>query len=367
MSEIKILILDDDATALQNYQNGIARYNKDGENPASFYPYIADNLELANVHIDRNKLDTAIVDLRLDREDPPMVSGNDAIARLIESFRLPVFVVTGSPADLAEEYEDHPMIKVITRSSITTLDLLKEIASLHNSHYIQFFTRNGFLEKKINELYWKHLSHTSEAWLEVAKTHEIEFDKIIARHTVACLNEQLYVNGNIGSFDKYHPGEFYICPPIKQHYHTGDILEKDGNYFVIMNPACDIVNTGRLNYYLLASVKMLKSIPDLQSKIKSDQKYASFYESLNQQGKTYFDDYKKNKKGERYHYLPCFDSFSDSVIDFQSLQTVPTGEERLDEYIGSYERVASISSPFLKDVVARFSLYYARQGQPNLL
>ena len=37
------------------------------------------------------------------------------------------------------------------------------------------------------------------------------------------------------------------------------------------------------------------------------------------------------------------------------------------ENIKEYTPIASISSIFLKDIIARFSAYYARQGQPNLM
>lgn len=357
MSEIKILILDDNIPAIETYESGIRRYNRAEEKPGSFFAYTANDLESAYVHIDRSKLDTAIVDLRLDREEGPMENGNEAIARLIESFRLPVFVVTGSPSDLAEEYENHPMIKVVKRADVNTPDLLDEIASLHNSHYIQFFTRNGFLEKKINELYWDHFNHTSDAWLEVASTEGGEFDKIISRHTVACLNEQLYVNGNIGRFDKYHAGEVYICPPIKQHYHTGDIVQKDDKRYVIMNPACDIVNkakVGKLDFYLLVEIVNPLELSVVLNK-RADAREGYIESSI------------ANNQTERYHYMPAFADIQRGVIDFQKMQNIDIGESDKEEFIKTFDRIGSISSPFLKDVIARFSLYYARQGQPNLM
>lgn len=356
MSEIKMLILDDDSKAIESYQDGIKRHNRDETKEGNFTEYTANNLDEAYFYIERNKLDTAIVDLRLDREGAETESGNDAISKLIESFRLPIFVVTGSPTDLKEEYENHPMIQVITRADVNTSTILEKIAESYHSHYIQFFTRSGFLEKRINELYWNHLSHTSEAWLEVAKTVP-EFDKIISRHTVACLNEQLYVDGNIGRFDKYHSGEVYICPPIKQHYHTGDIVQKNGEYYVIMNPACDIVNkskVGKLDFYLLVEIVNPLELSVVQNKGEEARE-------------GYIQSSIANNQTERYHYLPCFADMQRGVIDFQRIRNIDVGITDKEEYIKQYKRIASISSPFLKDVIARFSLYYARQGQPNLL
>jgi len=36
------------------------------------------------------------------------------------------------------------------------------------------------------------------------------------------------------------------------------------------------------------------------------------------------------------------------------------------EELTTYDRVASVDEPFLKDIIARFTSYYARQGSPNL-
>ncbi|EMU6246077.1 hypothetical protein WOA06_001781, partial [Campylobacter jejuni] len=48
-------------------------------------------------------------------------------------------------------------------------------------------------------------------------------------------------------------------------------------------------------------------------------------------------------------------------IYFQDLISVKKEE------ISDYVRVASISYPFLKDIIARFSRYYARQGSPKII
>ncbi|EAL5481057.1 hypothetical protein DQ699_09220, partial [Campylobacter jejuni] len=48
-------------------------------------------------------------------------------------------------------------------------------------------------------------------------------------------------------------------------------------------------------------------------------------------------------------------------ICFQGLISVKKEE------ISDYARVASISYPFLKDIIAKFSRYYARQGSPEII
>lgn len=374
MSKIKLLIIEDNKEAIKSYEDTIKRINRTSED---YKYYFAKNLEEANYHIEYYKLDSAIVDLNLsgENDDLPNNDGNEVIDKLINSFRIPIFVVSGEPEKLDEKFKENNLVSLIPRGEKTTLDILSTIKENYNSPTIQYFSRNGFLETKINEFYWKNLQYTLTSWNEIAEVNPEEIDKILSRHTVSCLNEQFYVNGNIGSFDKYHPGEMYITPPIKNHYHTGDIIEKDNEKFVILNPACDIVNEGNLEFYLVSKLIEVESFEDISTNIKTDKEYSSLYESLNQKGKGKFDYYKSNKS-QRYHFLPQFDIIEKNyVIDFQNLKTVEIGDiqeegnylEKREQYIKSYNKLASISSPFLKDVIVRFSSLYSRQGQPNLL
>jgi hypothetical protein len=274
---------------------------------------------------------------------------------------MPIFVVSGELQKLDEPLQKNKLIIQKNRDDFSRENGFENIIpSLFMSKSIHYFSRDGFLEQKINEFYWEHLSQTIESWKKVEEEYPADIEKILSRHTLSCLNEELYVNGNIGSFDKYHPGEMYIIPPIKQHYHTGDIIEKDEEKYLIINPACDIVNDVNLDYYVLVKVVCFTTLTSLKDKIKSDKPYDYFYESLNKKGKSCYDDCRANKK-DRFHYLPEFDMMQNNIIDFQNIMMIPKSE------ITSFRRLASISSPFLKDIIARFSAYYARQGQPNFL
>jgi hypothetical protein len=363
MHEIRLLILDDDSEVVESFQSVIKRINRDDKNTFRYKAYVAANLEEAKGIIKYNRLDTAVIDLNLNNSkqtDPDNDDGNKAIEELMQNFRMPIFVVSGEPEKLYEAFQKHPLIKCYARDQFDN-GLEKTIPELFFSESIHYFARDGLLEQMINRFYWEHLSQTIKSWEEVEKEHSVDIKKILSRHTLSCLNEELYVNGNIGSFDKYHPGEMYIIPPIKQHYHTGDIIiKKDGEKFIILNPACDIVNDINLDYYILVKVTCFTTLTSLLDKIKKDKPYEYFYESLNKKGKSCYDDCRSNKK-DRFHYLPQFGMMSNNVIDFQNITMIPKDE------ISSFERIASISSLFLKDIIARFSAYYARQGQPNFL
>lgn len=367
MTEIKLLILDDDTKVTDSYTETIKRINRDTENPLNYKVYVANTLDKAKEYIKYNKLDTAIIDLNLcvDKSDLLNADGNKAIEEIKIFFRMPIFVVSGELDKLEEKFKNNNLIIPKTRDDSVSEIFVIDIPSVYNSKSMQYFSRNGHLEQKINEFYWNHLEKTWKSWSEVNEVHSTKIDTILSRHTVSCLNEQLYVNGNIGSFDKYHPGEMYIIPPIKEHYHTGDIIENSDSLFVIINPACDIVNKNKLHMYTI--VKIIKAVDIESIKNKTLAKRREYIEST----------LKKTNNLDRYHFLPKFNKITDDyVIDFQDISTIDIGENTnsgninyfkdREEKIKKYKRIASISSPFLKDVIARFSAYYARQGQPNL-
>ena len=71
----------------------------------------------------------------------------------------------------------------------------------------------------------------------------------------------------------------------------------------------------------------------------------------------------KNNYTLYYHCLPQTDFFDLGFLDFRRLWAVP--EHKIDAYFENSRRI-QIAPPFIKDIVARFSSYYARQGQPTI-
>lgn len=364
VNKIKLLILENNTDIIGNYQKAIQRLERDKE--ISFDPKVFTTLNSVLESLNEADIDIAIIDLNLSHLGADNDEGNDAIRQIKEKYRVPIYVISGEPEKIAEDTKELVVLHPKSGGK-STLEVFEEMYELLQSSFIKYFSKDGHLEKLINDFYWNHLYKTKNSWEEVEKERGDEINKILSRHTVSCLNEQLYVNGNFGSFDKYHPGEMYIIPTIKQHYHTGDIIQVGSDKYIILNPACDIVNKDKMEHYTLAKIYEAKLIPKIAAKtpVKQDD---------------YIDEnLKKVNKMDRYHFLPKFDVINNEyVIDFQCLSTMPIGEisnggdfqkymKERESIINKHEKIASIASPFLKDIIARFSNYYARQGQPNLL
>ena len=68
-------------------------------------------------------------------------------------------------------------------------------------------------------------------------------------------------------------------------------------------------------------------------------------------------------KNEFYHWLPDNSLFTGGIINFRRVVTIST-EKFFDVYEGQEIKV---QDTFVKNIMNRFSAYYARQGQPDFL
>ncbi|MEM8452862.1 response regulator, partial [Morganella morganii] len=69
-----------------------------------------------------------------------------------------------------------------------------------------------------------------------------------------------------------------------------------------------------------------------------------------------------NNKTGYYHWLPKVDFFPGGTINFRRVSTYSECELDTDFHKSNLQ----ISPSFIKDIVSRFSSYYARQGQPDI-
>ncbi len=62
-----------------------------------------------------------------------------------------------------------------------------------------------------------------------------------------------------------------------------------------------------------------------------------------------------------YHFLPKIECFEGGIVNFRKINSISVSDFN-DIYI--FEGI-TVSPAFIKDISSRFSVYYARQGQPD--
>lgn len=353
MQHLRLLVVEDDNDTFNSYEDAVEDILEDSDCEVKLYR--AKNVEEAKNILTEFRINGAIVDLNLDSEDPSEADGNKVLKIILESNRFPVAVVSGDTSNLEESFAsmNSHLLQVLTRGDLSNTEIINSINAIHENAMGGFLGQSGDIEKKMASIYWNHIASDSSLFEK-----DSEF---LLRYTVGHLAEYLDHDLQDGKF--YEEAEFYITPPIKKFIATGDIIKRGGELFVVLSPACDIAHHGacdavvvecKANKVVLAKVILVSEEMFIENKIikikhnKGDRK---------NQLKNII-----NGKIDKYIFLPEYRELKASIISLESLTSI-----NIDELSdGSINRLATIASPFLKDIQGKLSAYYSRQGQPDL-
>ncbi|GHA71035.1 response regulator [Pontibacter akesuensis] len=367
MRQIDLLIVEDEDKNYRLYEQTIKAFNR--ETGVTIKPERAKDLVEAEKLLVHHNYDAAIVDIILKTggtEDN--ADGVDILRKIVGKLRFPVFVYSGNPGLInGEEFEQNYFFKIHARDGIEFIELLKEIVKIFQTGITNVLGGKGKVESYLASLFWNHLIHTMDYWQDnSALREEKDYEKILLRYTIFHLVETLY-RTDTGEHEIHDPSEFYIYPAINDNLFTGDIIEIETEKYIVLTPACDMVlhkNHKRKdendplmvrNASNFIAAKLIK-----WNRLKDEKN--DFNEISSASSSIIRGEFKKHIKNtvNRYHFLPPYLSFDGYFIDFQDLHSFSIKEKPV------YRILASVASSFMKDITARFSYYYSRQGQPDM-
>jgi CheY-like chemotaxis protein len=343
MNKINILIIEDEAQQIQVYEDVILQYNKNNELKFSYK--ICKNYEEGKKALNTPYYDAAIIDLKLSNSE--VLEGKELIESVYQKLRIPIIVYSGSIAQV-DDIQENALLKKKLRTEKLS-EILDEIVAIYNTGITKFLRPHGTIDTKLTEIFWNHLSTDLDTWIAHNNPNNL------LRYILSHFQEHLDLNLQ-GDFEEYHPFEVYIKPPIKKNLHTGDLIKYNGEHFVVLTPACDIVVQEYREIEGGGKQPIRNSENIIIVKAKDFNYKLTCLNKKNELDKNKIESVVKNKNA-RFHYLPPFEGNNGLVIDFQHIISIAF-ESELD-------RVATISSPFIKDIISRFSNYYSRQGQPT--
>lgn len=352
MGELKILFVDDDPKYNRVYTRGVKDFNKTSE--LIVQPEIINDYEIGLNAIENGDYDGAILDLKLSKTDKS--KNGDVLARKIrEGLCFPVRIYTAFP-DLEEDPDkQNEFYKVYQRTDIKVKDVVKEIADIYRTGITGILGKRGIINNYLANIFWKHLSDSFNSWVKEAESSN-DVEKILLRHILSHLQAYLDKDG-AGGFDEYYPEETYIMSPINDNIHTGLILKRkaDSQLFIVLTPFCDLAQ-GKADKIILAKIEnknmsYVKTLKRRRDNGDTPEKKKTAKEKL--------EKLLHNNLLLKYHCLPEVNGIG-GFIDFQKINSYKKSEiDRL------FQPVATVTDKFCKDIVARFSTYYSRQGQPN--
>ena len=351
MSELRLLIVEDNVDELETCRRTIRRHSVE----------IGREIELVEcgdvneaIALLDNTFDGAIIDIRLSLSGLGD-EGNEIIRKIEEGFfRIPVAVLTGTP-DSVDCSKCIGVFKKGDRGAGYD-DLVDRFFAIYDTGLTRILGGRGTIESKLGQVFLNNLLPQIGTWEAYADSYPCRTENALLRHTLNHLI-QLIDTEIVECF----PEEFYLYPPVSEEIRAGSILEEidSGINYVVLSPDCDLVlrRSGKRN---TDNILIVEIVPPTALFPWYDRNMLS---SLSNNKKNSLTDALQNRRGNHYHCLPETAFFPLGFLNFRSLTAYK--EEDLDERFSTPPKL-QISPPFVKDIVSRFSSYYARQGQPDI-
>lgn len=345
MEPIRMIIVEDDKATCKMYEECIETYNSDKEDVDARIEadFLENDEKIPNI-IYSKRIDAIIIDLDWG-SGYKKNEGNKLVEKFYKDCRIPIFIVSGNLHLLEAKYDESPIFKKYQRDQFVMKDFLSDLVSLYKTGYTKALGNYSEIDDMLSKVFWEHMSEV----IKVLKDEDRSLkNKRMLRFAITRINEMLSINGE-DSHDEYDALEFYIKPSIKKDAFTGDIVKYNDKEYIVITAACDMVREEG-DYVVLCQIDYNK-FEELKNKIKRKTIENAILE---------LDRYTNNAKN-RYHLLPPCKIFKGGLIDFQMVNSVDK-----NEFQKTKEIIASINPAFSKDIQARFSHYYGRQGQPQL-
>ena len=399
MNPLKILLVEDETVPQDTFENDVRFFKNQPNNLDVDFEIVEDvydAVEMINV-----SFDGAIIDLKLGGNDQ---GGNEIIQILYNEFtKIPIVFVTSYP-DLVV---DHPsVIKIRSRDVGSYRDdllLFQQIREIGLTHIIG---GGGLIEQQLRKVYLENLLPQIETWIRYGETYKEtdpkRTEKSLLRYTLNHLFQRLEEDNEL-----FLPEEFYLYPPLPDKITTGSMVKENNQWFVVLSPACDLVFRNRqfkteriLFVEIEKQADIVNRLLNRSQKITDDEKEKKVKENILQFFETeeetdivnrvlnhlkrITDDEKRKEMREdilqrlsrnnytfHYHWLPPVNfkisdneslDFDGGFLNFRKLEALSMRKFRAK----FKDPLIQISPFFVKDIVSRFSSYYARQGQPEI-
>ena len=334
MTALQLLVVEDEGAYLEQYEAVLGEYIKQRGRPIEMH--VCKTLAEAKRSLNAS-IDAVVVDLNLGKDT---TEGGEIIDDLKDHFRVPVAVLTGTPDDADDK---PPVIRVFTKGKHGFDDVLDCLWEPYRIGLTRIMGGRGLLEKSLNTVFLRNLLPTLDAWIRYGRKDAQRTEKALLRYALGHLVADLE-----GDETPCYPEEFYLAPPLVDTLTTGSLAKRKGDEtcHVVMTPACDLVLRNEKRN--VDSIILAEVVPE-ETVYAAPKMDAGRKKQL-----------KRNNDKSCYHWLPNSKVAAGGYLDFRQLQTVS-----LDRFGYEFERLeVRIAPGFVKDIVSRFSAFYARQGQP---
>lgn len=344
---MNLLIVEDEPSQIRTYKRAIHNWNNDNSDVKINFDF-ADDVQSVISLVLANHYDSAIVDLSLKGDTGDQYSGNKVIRIIRENLRYPVYVVSGSPSDIEDEFSEHSFIDAYERGIKIKDELLPKIVTRFKTGVVNVISGKGLMENALNQVFYKHLPDAIEHWESSSLPSSVK-EKQILRYVLSHVQDILDID-EVGKDDKRSQAEVYIMPPVRKNIVPGLIIrhKNSDELYMVMTPACTI-SQDTADFYQMVKLVKLKDHPKVAKKKTSSDGRISVILNI------------VKDNNQRYHFLPDFKDMEAHILDFQQVSSIDKAS--FDDK--SYNHIGVVTPAFYKDIVVRFTSFYSRLGSPD--
>lgn len=329
----------------------------------------ADTPEKAMILLFQENFHVLIVDLKLENEDnnkeDENYSGNILLKNIVNKEIIPMIVRTGFPNKITQDINRN-IINVYSKETPTLEEVIEELLDYYNTSIFSIFGSRRKVDSHIKDFFWNVLPTCFINKKEELNGLDKEIqEKVIIRYVSSWLNNKyMFDNGYLD----VEPIEMYMFPnPIDKICNCDIYKDKDSNEkFIVLTPACDLANDKAENI-LFAKIQRYENIDEFNETIQK------CFENQKTEGEISNKNRKKialwsrnsHEKSMRYHFLPKVSFFDGGFIDFNLLIYIKYDRAKNEFSERKLVKLGTITDSFKSDIIARFSSYYQRQGQPT--
>lgn len=331
----------------------------------------------------RPEINFIIIDWYLNEENS--MESQVFISNLSDYLFVPIIIYTKQgtiePKGFIEQKGLERIVRVLDKRDVDGELIFEEMEHwIQENPELKIFLKWSFeVEKNLNQVLWniygletdglKSLIETIKAGEDVSYM-PVEYDlvgifiKVLLRKLNDTENLFCSISENVKELSEgsesatldpekikmFHMFERYISPPVSEPVWTGDILKKsDDEYFVVVTPACDLCNKNKIdNILLLGATPFGKYRKEKQINSKKVENFI-------------------NNKKDVNHYLPYIPDCPDGLLcRFDNICSIKLEEAKSKIKNENFNRIATIDSPFIENLIQRMNAYLMRLGVREL-
>ncbi len=356
MNECLILIVEDDANAIDSWRRDITDFNHNQTAEGFKYlPIFSSTRQSALQALSHSQINCAVIDLRIpmtddDKNPPSNDSGNQVLEQVLIEAGVPTIVYSGHPAE-ASDLVKNSNIKIMTKKGNGAAEILALLADQEGLMSAMQITRKKIAQesaKLFNDSIWRRWEHS---WKSIPDRQILS--GMISRQIASHVADRLSLPPA-----NHHPDEFYIIPPLfKDRLDTGDLVTIEEQVFVIVTPRCNMAHQPYPKQLIMVACKPMVEI---WQELRNGFNDASEKKQIRARDR--LRDLAVQNHSTSTHFIPPCEDKGPWLVDFRDTQGI------LSENIPSLidKRFASISTHFIPNLVQRYAAYLGRIGQPDI-